>query len=134
MPILMVDAFLIEARIRTTSGTSTISATNRWRHDADGRLVAESTDGASVQHVYDAAGQMLSTLDAEGRETRHRYDGAGRRTAERDYRGQAREFLLNRSVGSGRHLRRGWRHPGRRRCRKQGRRQGTRRHHEARTR
>ncbi|GAA3571313.1 hypothetical protein GCM10022197_29750 [Microlunatus spumicola] len=86
---------LIEARIRTTSGTSTISSTNRWRYDADGRLVAESTDQASVQHVYDAAGQMLSTLDAEGRETRYSYDGAGRRTAERDHRGRAREFLWN---------------------------------------
>ena len=86
---------LIEARVRTTSGTSTISSTNRWRYDADGRLVAESTDQASVQHVYDAAGQMLSTLDAEGRETRYSYDGAGRRTGERDNRGQAREFLWN---------------------------------------
>ena len=86
---------LIEARIRTTSGTSTISSTNRWRYDADGRLVAESTDQASVQHVYDAAGQLLSTLDAEGRETRYSYDGAGRRTAERDNRGQAREFWWN---------------------------------------
>ena len=86
---------LIEARIRTTSGTSTISSTNRWRYDADGRLVAESTDQAFVQHVYDAAGQMLSTLDAEGRETKYSYDGAGRRTAERNNRGQAREFLWN---------------------------------------
>ena len=86
---------LVEARIRTTSGTSTISSTDRWRYDADGRLVAESTDAASVQHVYDAAGQILSTLDAEGRETRYTYDGAGRRTGERDNRGQAREFVWN---------------------------------------
>ena len=86
---------LIEARIRTTSGTSTISSTNRWRYDADGRLVAESTDQAAVQHVYDAAGQMLATLDAEGRETRYTYDGAGRRTGERDNRGRARAFLWN---------------------------------------
>ncbi len=86
---------LVEARIRTTSGTSTISSTNRWRYDADGRLVAESTVAASVQHVYDAAGQLLSTLDAEGKEIRYAYDGAGRRTSARDNRGEAREFLWN---------------------------------------
>ena len=86
---------LVEARIRTTSGTSTISSTNRWRYDADGRLVAESTDQASVRHVYDAAGQLLSTRDAEGRETRYSYAGAGRRTTEQDNQGQARDFLWN---------------------------------------
>ena len=86
---------LVEARIRTTSGTSTISSTNRWRYDAAGRMVAESTDHAALLHVYDAAGQLLTSNDAEGREVRYTYDGAGRRTGERDNRGQAREFLWN---------------------------------------
>jgi len=86
---------LVEARIRTTSGTSTISSTNRWRFDAAGRMVAESTDQAALLHVYDAAGQLLTSNDAEGREVRYTYDGAGRRTGERDNRGQAREFVWN---------------------------------------
>ncbi|SDU81186.1 RHS repeat-associated core domain-containing protein [Microlunatus sagamiharensis] len=86
---------LVEARIRTTSGTSTISSTNRWRYDAAGRMVAESTDQAALLHVYDAAGQLLTSNDAGGREVRYTYDGAGRRTGERDNRGQAREFVWN---------------------------------------
>jgi RHS repeat-associated protein len=79
---------LIEARIRGAGGQSV----TRWNYDAGGRLVAESIDDATIEHVYDIAGQLLATVDADGRRLFYTYDSQGRRTLASDERGRMREF------------------------------------------
>ena len=82
---------LIEAR----TGENGVDSLARWRYDAAGRLVSESVDDAAVSHVYDVAGQLLSTVEADGRRLTYRYDGAGRRTELADDRGMRRQFSWN---------------------------------------
>lgn len=79
---------LIEARSRD-GGRET---TSRWRYDAAGRMVAETVDGAVSEHLYDLAGQLLSSVGAEGSRTSYRYDGLGRRVRAEDSGGRTREY------------------------------------------
>ena len=53
-------------------------------YDADKHLIAETiafgtAQAATTKHVYDLAGNLLTTTDPLGRVTRHDYDAAGRR-------------------------------------------------------
>ncbi|WP_375430835.1 DUF6531 domain-containing protein [uncultured Friedmanniella sp.] len=93
---------LISARTEAGIGT----ATGRWVYDAAGRLSSETIDNQveaasspaglqTIEHVYDLAGQLLSTVDASGTTTRYSYDAAGRRLWSRRSDGTAREFVWN---------------------------------------
>ncbi|HET8970953.1 MAG TPA: EndoU domain-containing protein [Candidatus Nanopelagicales bacterium] len=87
---------LIEARTRR-AGSESLS---RWRYDPAGRLVTESTldesaDEATIRHVYDLAGQLLTTIGADGHRLSYGYDGNGRRTSVSDDRGPVREYSWN---------------------------------------
>ncbi|HET8970779.1 MAG TPA: hypothetical protein VFN19_06960, partial [Candidatus Nanopelagicales bacterium] len=87
---------LIQARTRRAG---TVSLT-RWRYDPAGRLVTESTldesaDEATVRHVYDQAGQLLTTIAADGHRLTYGYDRNGRRTSVSDHRGLVREYTWN---------------------------------------
>ncbi|GAA3619405.1 DUF6531 domain-containing protein [Microlunatus ginsengisoli] len=83
---------LVQARTRRDDGTGSLA---RWRYDPAGRLIAETVDEATRRHVYDLAGQLLATIDADGRRLTYDYDGAGRRTKVSDERGPIREFSWN---------------------------------------
>ena len=95
---------LVGSRTRAGIGT----ATGSWAYDAAGRVLTETIDnevrssgdggvtGPEVtRHVYDVAGQLLSTLDPAGVRTRYTYDGAGRRTRAERSDGHARDFVWN---------------------------------------
>ncbi|BAK34420.1 hypothetical protein MLP_14060 [Microlunatus phosphovorus NM-1] len=83
---------LVEARTRREAGTDTLA---RWRYDAGGRLVTEAVDEATINHVYDLAGQLLTTVGADGRRLSYDYDGNGRRTRVSNERGVIREYTWN---------------------------------------
>lgn len=93
---------LISARTRAGTG----SATGGWVYDAAGRMVTETIDHQveaasdrsgpqTTEHVYDVAGQLLSTVDPDRTRTSYSYDQAGRRLWSRRSDGTAREFLWN---------------------------------------
>lgn len=55
-------------------------STSTWTYDLAGRLVAEMASGVELRHAYDAAGQLLGTVDLRsGERVDYVHDGLGRR-------------------------------------------------------
>lgn len=63
----------------TTKGPAT--RTTRLERDADGRIVAETTNGSTTRFAYDAAGQLVQVTGQPGGPLSFQYDATGNRTA-----------------------------------------------------
>nr|WP_129841608.1 DUF6531 domain-containing protein [Streptomyces sp. RFCAC02] len=71
-----------DTELRITRITDPAGRTWDYRHDAAGRVIAESDfDGRVTRFEHDAAGQVVARTNAAGQTVRYRYDAVGGLTA-----------------------------------------------------